>query len=126
MIRSDMALDHGAGAATAATYLTGLVCLRCQARYPASTMFEGCPACRAAGVASNVTPTYDEPALRQAVTPTALAARPPGLWRYRELLPVAHAHAVTLGEGGTPLLACPRLGAALGLPNLYVKDEARN
>jgi len=122
---SSMALDRAAGPA-AASYVTGLVCLRCQARYPATTMFEGCPACRAVGVASNVTPTYDELALRQAVTPAALAARPPGLWRYRELLPVPPSHAVTLGEGGTPLLPCPRLGAELGLTNLYVKDEARN
>jgi threonine synthase len=106
--------------------LTGLVCLRCRARYPATGMFEGCPACRTAGHTSNVTPTYDEEAQRAALAPATIAARPPGLWRWAELLPVAAEHAVTLGEGGTPLLACPRLGARLGLARLYLKDEARN
>jgi len=31
---------------------------------------------------------------------------------------------VTLGEGLTPLLRAPRLGAALGLSNLFVKDDS--
>ena len=30
------------------------------------------------------------------------------------------------GEGGTPLVHLQRLGARLGLPNLYAKDETRN
>ena len=45
------------------------------------------------------------------------------LWRYWRLLPLADpATAVSLGEGGTPLLRS-RLG--LG-PSLYLKDETRN
>ena len=32
----------------------------------------------------------------------------------------------TLGEGYTPLIPLPRLGAALGLTQLYAKDEAAN
>ena len=31
-----------------------------------------------------------------------------------------------MGEGMTPLIRCDRLGAALGLNNLYVKDDSRN
>jgi threonine synthase len=52
------------------------------------------------------------------------ASRPPTLWRYREVLP--DVPVVTLGEGFTPLLEAPRLGKALGLERLYVKDEAQN
>src|SRR5881227_468552 len=64
--------------------------------------------------------------VRQAVTPADIAKRPPTLWRYRELLPLpADAEPVTLGEGMTPLLPCPRLGAALGLKRLLVKDESQ-
>ncbi|MBA4062140.1 MAG: threonine synthase [Isosphaera sp.] len=64
--------------------------------------------------------------VRAAVTPADLAARPPTLWRYRELLPLpADADPVTLGEGMTPLLPCPRLGRELGLTNLFVKDESQ-
>jgi threonine synthase len=69
---------------------------------------------------------YDLAAVRAAVTPAALAARPPSLWRYRELLPLPlDAEPVTLGEGLTPLLPCPRLGEALGLRRLSIKDESQ-
>jgi threonine synthase len=69
---------------------------------------------------------YDLPALRNAVTPDTFASRPPSLWRYRELLPLPFdAEPVTLGEGMTPLLPCPRLGEALGLRRLFIKDESQ-
>ena len=52
---------------------------------------------------------------------------PPGVWRYRSLLPDLSAEEiVTLGEGGTPLLHAQRLGRELGLRNLMIKDESRN
>jgi threonine synthase len=64
--------------------------------------------------------------VRQAVTPAEIATRPPSLWRYRELLPLpADVEPVSLGEGMTPLLHCPRLGQQLGLPKLFVKDESQ-
>lgn len=69
---------------------------------------------------------YDLAAVRRAVDPQTIAARPPSLWRYRELLPLpADVEPVTLGEGMTPLLPCPRLGAALGLSRLLIKDESQ-
>jgi threonine synthase len=69
---------------------------------------------------------YDLPRVREAVTPAAVAARPPTLWRYRELLPLPlDAEPVTLGEGMTPLVPCPRLGASLGLQRLWIKDESQ-
>lgn len=64
--------------------------------------------------------------IREAVTPADIAKRPPTLWRYRELLPLPlDVEPVTLGEGMTPLLPCPRLGAQLGLTDLWVKDESQ-
>ncbi|WP_428267218.1 threonine synthase [Haliangium sp.] len=69
---------------------------------------------------------YDLDAVAAAVTPADVAARPPTLWRYRELLPVERDdNVVTLGEGMSPLLPCPRLGAALGLERLWIKDESQ-
>ena len=48
------------------------------------------------------------------------------MWRYRELLPVEdYSKLASLGEGMTPLLRCERLGAALGLNDLWVKDESQ-
>ncbi len=57
----------------------------------------------------------------------ALASRLGGMWRYREFLPLAaNEEPVTLGEGSTPLLPAPRLGARIGLADLWVKDESVN
>lgn len=70
---------------------------------------------------------YDLDAIRVAVTREVIAARPRGMWRWRELLPLPLTEApITLGEGDTPLLKTPRLGEALGVKNLWVKDEAVN
>jgi len=69
---------------------------------------------------------YDLGKVRSAVKPEAFATRPPSLWRYRELLPLpAGAEPVTLGEGMTPLLRCPRAGKQVGLNNLFIKDESQ-
>jgi threonine synthase len=49
------------------------------------------------------------------------------MWRFRPFMPIdPNESPVTLGEGDTPLLAAPRLGALLGIPDLWVKDEAAN
>jgi threonine synthase len=64
--------------------------------------------------------------IKAAVTPADIAKRAPSLWRYRELLPLPLSEdPVTLGEGMTPLLHCPRLGKQLGLSQLFVKDESQ-
>ena len=47
------------------------------------------------------------------------------MWRYDMWLPLAdEEHPVTLGEGGTPLLALPRLAAHFGLKRLSAKDPS--
>jgi threonine synthase len=69
---------------------------------------------------------YDLNAVRSAVTPADIAKRQPSLWRYRELLPLpAESVPVSLGEGMTPLLECPRLGKLLGINRLLIKDESQ-
>ena len=65
---------------------------------------------------------YDLDAVRAALTREALASRPAGMWKWRELLPLPEgAEAVSLGEPETPLVALARTGG----PNLLVKDEGR-
>jgi threonine synthase len=52
---------------------------------------------------------------------------PTGVWKYRDFLPAIESEeVVTLGEGGTPLLRAERLGAELGVRDLWIKDESRN
>ncbi len=68
---------------------------------------------------------YDLDAIRKSVRRDELLDRPRSMWRYRELLPVGDdPDIVSLGENMTPLLRCPRLGEALGLKHLWIKDES--
>src|SRR5262249_32746296 len=70
---------------------------------------------------------YDLAGVAAAVSTDALRQRPPGMYRFRELTPLAADEApVTLGEGGTPLLSLPRVAAHLGLRHLWAKDEGQN
>ena len=61
----------------------------------------------------------------------SLAAREASMWRYRDVMPLLDGPAgpeepVTLGEGWTPLVKARRLGNALGLTHLFIKDESLN
>ncbi|MCL2781332.1 MAG: pyridoxal-phosphate dependent enzyme [Actinomycetia bacterium] len=107
-----------------------LRCIRCGTGYPVGELFTGCPRCADEGKPSNLEVRYDPDELAAAARRAHAAAKagagPESMWRYLDLLPVSARNAVSLGEGATPLLAVPRLGAALGVPNLYVKDESRN
>ncbi len=97
--------------------LSHLECPRCGDTLDATRLQGVCPA-----DGSPLLARYDLDAVR--VGPGDVAGRPPDLWRYHELLPVtAPEQVVTLGEGMTPLLAAPALGAALGVPRLLIKDE---
>ncbi len=60
--------------------------------------------------------------------PDGIAEAPgQGMWRYRRFLPLLPGEApVTLGEGGTPLLRLERTGRALGLDQVWLKDESTN
>jgi threonine synthase len=69
---------------------------------------------------------YDLAAARQ-WRRDSLAGRDASMWRYRELMPLFDGEEpVTLGEGWTPLVHARRLGDALGMPRLFVKDESLN
>ncbi len=69
---------------------------------------------------------YDLEGVRKALSKAKLAARPPDLWRYRELLPVRRPEdIVSLGEFVTPIVRMPRLAAKLGSGEILVKDEGR-
>jgi threonine synthase len=63
---------------------------------------------------------FDSEYLREAAITGPLT-----FWKYRRVLPTV-IRPVTLGEGGTPLQEAVRLGEAMGLRHLYLKDETRN
>ena len=65
---------------------------------------------------------YDLDAARRTLSRESVAAREPGMWKWRELLPLAEGTVpVSLGEIETPILPLTRTGG----PNLLVKDEGR-
>jgi threonine synthase len=67
------------------------------------------------------------PAAPSPAAKAALSGRPWTMWRYREWLPLEpEQQAVSLGEGGTPLLDAPRLAQRYGFGRLLVKDESVN
>jgi threonine synthase len=63
---------------------------------------------------------YDLEAAKRTLTRDALAAREPGMWKWRELLP-HDCEPVSLGESETPIVALAKTGG----PSLLVKDEGR-
>lgn len=69
---------------------------------------------------------YDVEALRRLPLRTRIEAGPRSIWRYGDLLPVAYDPAVDLSPGFTPLVPAPRLGQALGLRGLYIKNDSVN
>jgi threonine synthase len=70
---------------------------------------------------------YDLEAAKKFWAREQIASGPLSMWRYAPVLPVADpASIVSLGEGMTPLVRTPRLGAAVGCSDLWVKDEGLN
>jgi threonine synthase len=67
---------------------------------------------------------YDYAGVRQELTREVIASRPKTLWRYRELLPLEGDPVVGLETGCTPLVKADRLAKALGVDELYVKNDA--
>ena len=103
-------------------FVSHVECTVCGHRHDAGDVLTVCAAC-----GQMLAVRYDLARAAGAVTKDELRPRPPGMYRFRELLPLAADEApVTLGEGGTPLLALPRLAAYLGLRQLWAKDEGQN
>ncbi|HEY0093394.1 MAG TPA: threonine synthase [Archangium sp.] len=103
------------------SFLSHLECSRCRKTHDADRVQNLCDC------GGPLLVRYDLKAVARAVRPSHLAGRVSSLWRYREVLPVRDdKNIVTLGEGMTPLFPLPRLGAELGLPDLWLKDEGLN
>ncbi len=103
------------------SFVTHLECTRCGKPYDHRQLQTLCHDC-----ARPLYARYDLDAVRSAVRKEDLRGREASLWRYAELLPVGdEVERATLGEGWTPLLPCPRLGAHLGLTDLLIKDEGQ-
>src|SRR5438093_7946723 len=100
--------------------ITGLACRECGQEYPAAPLHV-CETCF-----GPLEIVYDYESIQKAITREKIAAREKNLWRYRELLPIDGEPRVGLYSGFTPLVRAHRLAAALGVKELYVKDDSVN
>jgi threonine synthase len=106
-------------------FVTDLTCVKCKATYAPAQVQYTCPACGDEGV---LDVRYDYARIRNRLDREALERRPDRrLWRYRELLPIPpDAELPKLFVGDTPIYPVPRLASALGLQDLWLKDDGRN
>ncbi len=104
------------------SFFSHLQCSVCQKQFDPTRVQTFCVDCLAPLVA-----VYDLKRASEGLTPQVVSARPKGMWRWHELLPVfSPENIVTLGEGDTSLLSLDRLGMDLALPHLFTKDEGQN
>ncbi len=99
-------------------HVLGLKCKECGREHPKEPI-AACTECW-----GGLEPVYDLDRVRETFTRDGIATRPRDLWRYRELLPIDGEPLVGIGTGFTPLLKAPRLGARLGIPDLWIKYDA--
>lgn len=102
------------------SFATNLRCRECHREYPLEARHV-CDFCF-----GPVEVTYDYDGIRRNVTREGIAAGPASLWRYRDFLPCDADAAVDIGAGFTPLVRAKNLGKALGLNNLYIKNDTVN
>ncbi|MHA3770244.1 threonine synthase [Verrucomicrobiota bacterium sgz303538] len=69
---------------------------------------------------------YDYDAIKPVLTREVIESRPRSMWRYRELLPIDGEPTVGCQVGFTPLVKADRLAKALGVSELWVKNDTVN
>ncbi|HJT38633.1 MAG TPA: threonine synthase [Actinomycetota bacterium] len=99
--------------------ILGLRCRECGREYPAEPIH----VCEYCFAPLEVVYDYDE--IRSVISPERIAHGPRSIWRYTDLLPGGEKR-VDLGAGLTPLVPAPRLGAELGLHDLWIKNDTLN
>jgi len=104
---------------TIADHVQGLRCRSCGVLQPRDQRYV-CERCLGA-----VEPEYDLPSLRASDLRSRIEQGPRSIWRYAPLLPCAEPPQ-GLHVGWTPLVRAPRLGRAIGVDDLWLKDDSRN
>lgn len=104
-------------------HVTGLNCEICGSSYSHGNIYT-CPSCGDKGI---LDVEYDYEGIASAFSKHPLRHREPNIWRYSELLPVsADIARPNLFVGWTPVYDIPRLAAAFGIRQLFLKDDGRN
>lgn len=102
------------------SYVKGLKCRECGRKYPKEPLYV-CEYCF-----GPLEVDYDYEKIKKKLTKAAIESRPKNLWRYRELMPIDGNPISGLDSGFTPLIRAKNLEKALGVKELYVKDDSVN
>jgi threonine synthase len=101
-------------------FVRGLQCRECGQEYPKEPLHV-CETCF-----GPLEIVYDYDAIKKSISREKIASRDKNLWRYGELLPIDGEPQAGLYSGFTPLVRARRLGEALGVKELYIKDDSVN
>ena len=102
-------------------HIVGLKCKECARRYPEGALHV-CEFCF-----GPLEVEYDYDVIRGRVSRRSIEAGPRSMWRYKPFLPVQpDDEPVDIGAGLTPLVRARNLAEALGLRELYLKNDCVN
>lgn len=102
------------------SYIKSLQCRECAREYPKEALH----VCEYCFGPLEVSYNYDE--IRKVISKELIESREPNMWRYRELLPIEGEPTVGAQVGFTPLVRADNLAKALGVEELYIKNDAVN
>lgn len=102
------------------SYVKGLKCRECGREFPKEPLYV-CEYCF-----GPLEVDYDYEKIKKRLTRVAIESRSRTLWRYRELLPIDGDPTDGLKSGFTPLIRAKNLERALGVKELYIKDDSVN
>lgn len=102
-------------------FFTGLKCRECARKYPKTEAVHVCEFCF-----GPLEVDYDYDEIKKALSIEKIQGRQKNMWRYRELLPIEGEVTVGYQVGYTPLVKADRLARALGLREVWVKNDTVN
>jgi len=100
------------------SFVKGLKCKECGEEYPKEPLHV-CEICFGPLEAEY---KYDE--IKETISRDLIEGRDQNIWRYKELLPIDQDPTIGLKVGYTPLIRAHGLGKALGVSEIYVKNDA--
>ncbi len=100
------------------SFVKALKCKECGEEYPKEPLHV-CDICFGPLEAA-----YNYDLIKEALSREVIEGRDRNIWRYKELLPVDKEPTIGLEVGYTPLIRAESLGKALGVSEIYIKNDA--
>ncbi len=96
----------------------GLKCRECEREYPKEPLHV-CEYCF-----GPLEVNYNYEVIQKSISRRSIEQGPESLWRYIDLLPIDGEPTDGLNSGWTPLIRAKNLGDALGVQEIYIKDDS--